>query len=77
METVEIPIVNKAITNVVLRPYHHNGQILLKRGRERNAIENVARGKTNWYCPPKEKNNGKNQNGVVDIEIKELNRCTN
>jgi hypothetical protein len=35
--------------------------------------------KTDWYCPPKEKTIGKNQNGGVgiDIEIKELNRCTN
>jgi hypothetical protein len=37
----------------------------------------VAKGvKPNWYCPPKEKQLGKNQNGGVgiDIEIKELNR---
>jgi hypothetical protein len=48
-------------------------------GRERNAIENVAKeSKTNWYCPPKEKQLGKTRTAALAyIEIKELNRCTN
>jgi hypothetical protein len=56
METVEIPIVNKAITNVVLRPTHHNGQILLNQGPRKKCYRKRGKeSKTNWYCPPKEK----------------------
>jgi hypothetical protein len=68
METVEIPIVNKAITNVVLRPtYHHNGQILLNQGAEKEMLSKTwpRRVKTDWYCPPKEKQLGKTRTAAL------------
>jgi hypothetical protein len=54
-----------------LRPtYHHNGQILLNQGRERNAIENVAKeSKTELVLSAEGKTIGENQNGGVGIDI--------
>jgi hypothetical protein len=67
METVEIPIVNKAITNVVARPYHHNGQILLNQGPRKKCYRKRGQGVKPIGTVRRRKKLGKNQNGGVGM----------